>query len=181
MPNIDSILNQMKDSKELADLLWKARQRLKEGYDAPFAVASIYWDPRVPCYRVSVPYNAEFVSEFKTQTGPAFDEATKTWVIAEGQYLPALRLILHHFQSKIGQIMVRGHYEAELAASQNRQPALSKEQIAAFDFVCHLDSESLAAAFKKRATTLHPDKGGSSADFAEFNAAYQLLKEEMSK
>lgn len=179
-PHIEDLNND-----QLQELLWKAKQAKADGFSSPFKDASIYWDPGLPGYRMQVPYKKEFVVSLKMivpQENLGFDQQTKTWSILESYFHPVLSLILFHWvpENKIKKIQTRTEYEALIAAGgASTTPQLSKEQVAAFTFVAHLDMDSLTAAFKKRATKLHPDAGGNSADFAEFNSAYQQLKKEM--
>ena len=180
--NIDPSLNKL-TNEQLQDLLWKMKQAKQERIDAPHTRASIYWDPNLPGYRIAVPYRKEFVTALKANILAkecGYDETTKTWtILGETHFLAASQLLLIHFLGNIGQMQSKREYEAELAARQANNAPMTKEQKAAVVFVAYLDLESLASAFKKRAITLHPDKGGDSKDFSEFNAAYQMLKETM--
>lgn len=182
MPNINSKLDQL-DPKALQDLLWKVKQTVAEGFSSPHIKVSIQWDPNLVGYRLGLPYNKEFVAALKTaipDNQRGYDKTSETWTILEPSFMKALRVVLTYYvDTSIAKIQTRNEYEALLAASQVAAPAISKEQNAAYHFIANLDLDSLAAAFKKRAMSLHPDKGGSPSDFSDFNAAYQVLKEAM--
>lgn len=180
--DINAKINSM-NNQQLQDLIWKVKQAKSEGIDSPFTIATIYWDPDIPGYRIAVPYDGAFVGGLKhniPEGSRAFDQATKTWtILGESYFKVAQRLMWQFFAEKMGDVKTRREFEYERIAAEAQNKPLSKEELAAFTFVAHLDVDSISAAFKKRVITLHPDKGGNPKDFTDFNSAYQFLVKEL--
>ena len=146
-------------------------------------VIRIWWDPAMTSYRVQSPFNEEFKNRIKSSAinwqDRGWDAQTRSWVFTE----PHLDLILTWVKEIWPSTtpIFKSRLETENEARNQLPPGeISLFQKASIAFVGLLDSEALSAAFKARATRLHPDKaGGDGAKFAELNSAYQELKKEI--
>lgn len=140
-------------------------------------------------YNVNVPYQPNFVEFIKAKV-PGSDRAwvasTKTWVIKEN-WMEVIKLLATELWP--GQVTIVTRQEVEDAEKKMREAqrlailqALPTRERAMFEFfeVCPL--ECLAAAYKRAAMLLHPDKqGGDANKMSQLNAAWSKLEKELGK
>ena len=142
----------------------------------------IWWDPTVSAYRISAPYNKNFVGAIKTlvpASDRAFDNVTKFWTFTEAYFGPIIELAAHVWSSSEIDIKTRKEVEAH---HQQTRHAISGTATPIegmmIEFVRLMPFEAMAVAYKKAAVQMHPDRGGDAVQMARLNKTWTRLKKE---
>jgi len=163
--------------------------------------ARVLWDDSVQAFRVSTPYNPQFVELLK-QLIPAgsraWDPSSKIWTIEEKFGLPVKDLCDKVWGTGSTQFMDRG----AMAAAQAKQQAAYAQyaqypytappprppvrgdsiDIVLLSFIKLLPYEAARSAYRKAATELHPDKQGGKAELmTALNATWARIEAEFYK
>jgi hypothetical protein len=168
----------------------------------PTGSVKILWDPSVAAYRVSTPYNPQFVELLKQLIPVAdriWDTQQKIWTIAEGFYQPVKDLCSKIWgQGSTTSVSRTEHeaFEAQQAAAQAQAQAQAAQgayqryvpptrtkgeplDIVLLQFAKVLPYEAARAAYRNAAMQLHPDKnGGDSTKMTALNVCWQRIEAE---
>lgn len=151
-----------------------------------YGKATMTWDATVGAYKLSFPYNEDFIATLKGLI-PAgkrdYDPKLKTWWVNEEYYLPLKTLMEHMFtETMFFEKPPKEFYEGFNTASV--VPVAS--DITTFAQLCtipidrarSLKIDEALKLYRKAAMRLHPDRNPNNAQMmSDLNAAWSRLKE----
>jgi len=119
-------------------------------------------------YRVIVPYNPNFLNDFKIVIPIPYrrwNPTSKCWYVSKiciADLIPLLKKYFKNIKTNIG------------AESSSENP------YTIMGLTSKASNEVIKAAYKALALKLHPDRGGDSNKMEELNLAYEKIKKERS-
>lgn len=142
----------------------------------------IWWDKDIEAYHIQCPHNESFIEAIK-QKIPAghrsFDPATKFWVFTEQFFGPVSKLAQAIWPSP-GDVQIMTRQQVE-SASQSSATVKKNQPIATSceAFMKLVGQDAMAAAYKKAAMMLHPDRGGDIGKMQELNVLWSQIQKEL--
>lgn len=137
----------------------------------------VWYDNDLAAYRCSTPYSKEFVEFIKIAiptSDRAYDPTTKVWAFAE-KYLDVIVDTARKVWRLPGEVVVITKAQTQQASSSPVLQKQTPEQVLV-EFVKLLPIDALIAGYRRAATELHPDRGGSMEKMATLNALWDRIK-----
>lgn len=149
----------------------------------PRRTCQITWDTVTQSYIVSSPYAESFVNGLKgviPDDQRSWNPVAKLWYLTE-RYGPMLKTLADSVFG-VGNVTFYSRQDVESRAqSQTRQLVAAdptnvhKAIVEFFGLIPYDDAKSL---YRKLCLTLHPDKGGDTAEAATLNASWATIEKE---